>query len=44
MGLMIELQKERNKKAPMMIYKIEWLQLSSKVIGKKRTPKASKRG
>jgi len=28
-----KLQKERRKKAAVMIYKIKWLQLSSKVVG-----------
>jgi len=35
-------QQERRKKVAMMIYKIEQLLLSSKVVGKKRTSKASK--
>jgi hypothetical protein len=43
-----KLQKERTKYAAIMIYKIERLQLSSKllatIVGKKRTPKALKRG
>jgi len=39
-----KLQKERRKYAAMMIYEIERLQLSSKVVSKKRTLKASKGG
>jgi hypothetical protein len=43
-----KLQKERRKYAAMMIYEIERLLLSSKllamIVGKKRTPKASKGG
>ena len=37
-----KLKKEMRKNATMMIYEIERLVLSSKVVGKKRTTKASK--
>jgi hypothetical protein len=39
-----KLQKERNKNATMMIDKREGLLPLSKVVGNKRTSKASKRG